>query len=186
MEELLHQLFSKRNCKITPLITPKYHPEIATEGIEYAWRHTKRYFRSIPFKMKNTKKKFAKAIKDNIKYVSVKNINSFARQCRRYMLAYKHECRQTRDSPPSLTYESIEKFQKICKMYRNPADQDKGFKQKYDDCVCLDSNVILIYIKLIGWRSTELHGKYVVYCLCKIIFLFFIYMSDCVYLTVYR
>ena len=117
MEELLHQLSSKGNCKITPLNTPKYHPEIAGEGIEYAWGHAKRYFRSISLEMKNTKEKFVEAIKDSIKYVSVKNINSFAGRCRRYMLAYKHECRETRDSPPSLTYESIEKFQRNCKTH---------------------------------------------------------------------
>ena len=55
------------------------------------------------------------------------HMNKFAGKCRRYMLAYMNQAKLSSDSPPSLTLEGIEKFQKSCKTHRNTADMDKGY-----------------------------------------------------------
>ena len=44
--------------------TPKCHPEIAGEGIEYAWALAKLKYRRAPIKDKRTKQKFRNLVMD--------------------------------------------------------------------------------------------------------------------------
>ena len=69
-------------------------------------------------------------------------MNRFAARCRRYMLAYMNQARETRDSPPNLTYHGIEKFQKNIKTHRNTADQDWGYiaEDWRESYLCYDQN----------------------------------------------
>ena len=55
MEFLFEQLSMMGENTITLLATPKCHPEIAGEGIEYAWGFFKRMYRSILLKDKKVK-----------------------------------------------------------------------------------------------------------------------------------
>ena len=43
---------SKGECKIELIVSPKYHPEIAGEGVEYVWGFIKKYYRSLSMKDK--------------------------------------------------------------------------------------------------------------------------------------
>jgi len=127
LEDLFEKLSEKGRNRISILESPKYHPEIAGEGIELVWGLMKRYFRSIALEMKKSKEKFANAVKDSVRFVNKQHANRFAAKNRRYMLAYKHhECCDASE----LTYESIERFQRRMKCHRNSADQDKKLINK--------------------------------------------------------
>ena len=128
MEVLLDDLNSKasNNQTVSLIVSPKYHCELAGEGIEYAWGAMKRYFCSLPLEEKRTKKKFEMAVRDAVEHVKKKHIEKFSARCRRYMLTYMG----VDSGNESLTYESIERFVKTMKTHRNIGDQEKSFIKK--------------------------------------------------------
>ena len=123
LEDLFDKLSAKGGNKISLLESPKYHPEVAGEGIELAWGYLKRYFRSLSLEKKRGRKNFENAVKDSVSFVNQGgHANMFTAQARRYMLAYK----QLADGGHTqLTYENIERFQRTIKCHRNASDQDK-------------------------------------------------------------
>ena len=88
----------------------------------------------IPLKNKKGKDNFDWAVQESIGSVSKLQVNLFKAKCRRYMLcymlAYLFDGNQTEESEPSVTYESIEKFQRNFKCHRNIADTDPAFIAK--------------------------------------------------------
>ena len=66
----------------------------------------------------------------SISQVKKSHIIKFAAKCRRYMLAYLHDAKESDESPAALTYEGIEKFQKKFKTHHNMADSEKRFLEK--------------------------------------------------------
>ena len=127
MELLFEKLSEKGECRIELLTSPKYHCEIAGEGIEFAWGLLKKLYRSISLEKKKGKDNFEKAIEQCVRKITKEHVGRFAARSRRYMLAYMNQARQTRDGSPSLTYDGIERFVKTFKTHRNTADQDKKF-----------------------------------------------------------
>jgi hypothetical protein len=51
--EYLTKELGGRDATISILFTPKYHCELAGEGIEYCWGATKQIFRKLPLKKKS-------------------------------------------------------------------------------------------------------------------------------------
>ena len=127
MEVLFEELSSKSHCNIHLLTSPKYHCELAGEGVEYVWGLFKRHYRSIAFEEKKGKDKFEKAIRECVSKVTKEHVNLFSAKCRRYMLAYKHKAREREGGETQLTYEGIERFVKRFRCHRSTADQDTGF-----------------------------------------------------------
>ena len=82
MAHLFEQLSNKGECRMILLVSPKYHCEIAGEGIEYAWGLFKRWYRSISLENKKGKEKFEVEIKKCIRKVSKNHANRFAARCR--------------------------------------------------------------------------------------------------------
>ena len=82
IEVLLLDLSKKsidNHRKIELLVSPKYHCELAGEGVEYAWGMMKRYFRSLSLDKKNTKGKFEKVVRETmVGCVSKKNMELFS------------------------------------------------------------------------------------------------------------
>jgi len=128
MEVLLQDLSSKshNNQKIELLVSPKYHCELAGEGVEYVWAVMKKHYRHKPLKEKNTKKKFEKVVREAAECVKKSSVELFAARCRRYMIAYMN----LDNGNNKLTYNLIERFVKVSKTHRNTGDQEKGFIQK--------------------------------------------------------
>ena len=84
MEHLFMQLSRKAEQTISMLTSPKYHCEVAGEGIEFVWGMMKRRFRSIPYKEKDTKQKFNKCVRECVEnYITRKNVIRFGGLCRR-------------------------------------------------------------------------------------------------------
>ncbi len=131
MQKLVEDLSSLHNRQIELLITPKYHCELAGEGIEYAWGLFKKYFRQTAHAGKKGKAQFTSCVETSLKKVSVDHIRRFSARARRYMLTYS-----LLDSPESLqghglSYREIEQYvNKIMKVHRSTADQESAFIAK--------------------------------------------------------
>ena len=78
------QLLTRIEC------SPKYHPEIAGEGIEYCWGMAKNTYRSYPLSEKGNRSKFRRSVikcmSDAV--ITKDRVRLFGRRKRRYMLAY--------------------------------------------------------------------------------------------------
>ena len=105
IEKLFASISTKKGCSFDVLCTPKYHCELAGEGIEYVWGLIKRRFRAVMLSKRDKMDKFRAAAKDIFKTVTVEMCPKYARQARPYMLVYaghpgssmtQHEIKQMR------------------------------------------------------------------------------------------
>jgi hypothetical protein len=71
--------------------TPKCHPELAGEGIEYVWAFAKLFYRNKPLRMKKTKGAFQQLVEQCLsrENLSIAKVRKCSRRAREYMLAYK-------------------------------------------------------------------------------------------------
>ena len=72
--------------------SPKCHPEIAGEGIEYGWGLSKMHYRRKPYSSKQSKSSFLKLVKvctDNSSVLNLEKMRSCSRKARNYMVLYK-------------------------------------------------------------------------------------------------
>ncbi len=127
MEVLLDKLGSKGSLSIELLTTPKYHCELAGEGIEYSWGMGKYYYRNLPLEMKNLKSKFIKRARLSLTHISIERVWQFATKCRRYMLVYHKYNNQDLDNPKALTYKETERFVKKSKCHKNVSNQETAY-----------------------------------------------------------
>jgi len=131
MLKLADDLSQCHQRKIELLVTPKYHCELAGEGIEYAWGLFKKYFCQTPHAEKRGKARFRSCVESSLKRVSVDHIQKFSTHARHYMLTYA-----LLDSPESLeghglSYHEIEQYvEKKIKVHRSTTDQESSFIAK--------------------------------------------------------
>ena len=72
--------------------SPKCHPEIAGEGVEYARALAKMHYRRAPMVKKKSKDAFLKLVNectDNASVLNVERMRACSRRARQYMLLYK-------------------------------------------------------------------------------------------------
>eukprot|EP00978_Attheya_sp_CCMP212_P029737 scaffold106729_cov29-Attheya_sp.AAC.1 len=58
LQHMGEEIGNDRRIKITIDRTPKCHPEVAGEGIEYSWAMSKMYIRSVPINKRRTLSQF--------------------------------------------------------------------------------------------------------------------------------
>ncbi|KAI2493716.1 hypothetical protein MHU86_20820 [Fragilaria crotonensis] len=78
---------------VTVLLTPKFHAELAGEGVEYCWAHAKAYYRRMPLSRKRGKENFKQLVRDCTSPVTVltkERIEKFASRARAYVCTYHH------------------------------------------------------------------------------------------------
>jgi hypothetical protein len=134
------------------LLTPKFHAELAGEGVEYSWAHAKAFYRRMPLSRKRGREKFKQLVKDCVCPVTVltkERIEKFASRARAYICTYHHlEQQQQHEAaaaaataagvaPPAtlavpkpkeeLLYSEIERLMKAFKGHRCALDFDRGF-----------------------------------------------------------
>ena len=127
------------------LISPKYHCELAGEGIEYDWGIVKKYYRNIPLEEKLTKKKFHDCVRQAIQFIPQSTSQLFSAKARRYMMTYQHIVKE------EITHANIQKFIQKCKSHRSVSDQDTGFiDMVWRDCIGIKEG------KLIVWTTNAL------------------------------
>jgi hypothetical protein len=74
--------------QITLIRSPKCHPEVAGEGIEYDWAASKSWYRELPAVKKNTKEKFRANVRKSMSQITKEYRWSFSKRAREYILAY--------------------------------------------------------------------------------------------------
>ena len=71
--------------------SPKYHPEIAREGIEFCWGIAKNFYRTRRLQDKKRRENWLKLVSEctcNKSVITISSVRKFGRRIRRYMLAY--------------------------------------------------------------------------------------------------
>ena len=142
---------------VTVLLTPKFHAELAGEGVEYSWAHSKAYYRRMPLSRKRGRDNFKQLVKDCTCPVTVltkQRIEKFASRARAYICTYHHlhqeqkraaaaehadsnsasnankaypDARIPSHLQQELLYSDIERLSKAFKGHRCALDFDSGF-----------------------------------------------------------
>ena len=80
---------STTDCRIRLIRSPKCHPEIAGEGIEYDWAGAKSHYRRAKISEKRKASGFRRLVKKSLASVEPSHRISFSAKAREYMLAYE-------------------------------------------------------------------------------------------------
>ena len=133
---------------VSVMLTPKFHAELAGEGVEYSWAHAKAYYRRMPIARKRGRESFKQLVRDVTCPVNVltrERIEKFASRARAYICTYHHlqqamaaaiACElQDLNAPPRTTppmqrqllYTEIERLMRAFKGHRCALDFDRGF-----------------------------------------------------------
>ena len=117
--------------------TPKYHCELAGEGIEYLWGYAKRCYRRIPAKAKKSKKAFDACVRNvcSSAMIGIERVRRFSRRARRYICSYfvMHDQMAEGDVQMKVNLEKIEDLVKQFKTHRCALDFDKKFIEFEDE-----------------------------------------------------
>ena len=144
LEHLTCELSARYDCGCSILFSPKYHCEIAGEGIEYSWGCAKKLYRKKPLKIKRSREQFVTLVKNSIGHVSPLMVNKFLMKARRYMIGYKHKKLKEDDfnngeNEIKWSYDYNEKLHKIYKTHRDANAFDSKFiKMVMLECIGVD------------------------------------------------
>jgi hypothetical protein len=113
-------------------ITPKFHCEIAGEGIEYSWAVAKGKYRRMPLALKKgTKVQFHQLVKDCVTQdvLTTERVRKLSRRAKAYICAYYYlERNKEQDGsvkPASLP--EIERLMNLFRIHRSALDFDRQF-----------------------------------------------------------
>ena len=137
---------------VTVECSPKFHPEIAGEGVEFCWALGKNTYRTHGVEEKRTKSKYLQLVKKctcSETVITMQEVRKFRRRTRRYMLAYYalEQAKASRDTADAadksqdndgidfnLPEMSSALVEKIIKVYKKPhkahcniLDSEKSF-----------------------------------------------------------
>ncbi len=125
-------------------LTPKFHAELAGEGIEFSWGHAKSFYRRVPVSQKRGRENFKRLVRDStcpINELTTEWVEKFAARARAYICTYHHvfEMRQRRQQQhqasesiksledQGLLLSDIQRLTKLFKSHRCALDFDRGF-----------------------------------------------------------
>lgn len=121
----------------TVKFTPKYHCELAGEGIEYSWGFAKCIYRRIPHSEKKSLQKFLDCVKYSMsrEVITVDRMRRFSRRARRYICSYYifHGVGANDDEGNvNVKMDDLEKMVKMMKTHRCALDFDYQFIKSED------------------------------------------------------
>ena len=128
---VLQKIADKYNAVVW--FTPKYHCEIAGEGVEYAWGYGKRIYRRVPMKEKKKKQDFESLVKRIFSRETISStvIRRFSGRARQYICSYHvlHNQQKQGDLKEklSISLAEVEKVAKQFKTHRCALDFDFRF-----------------------------------------------------------
>jgi hypothetical protein len=130
LEHLATEL-SGREATISILFTPKYHCELAGEGIEYCWGAAKRIYRKLPLKDRRSWESFRNSVVACLSQVNITMCRRFSGKARGYMLGYRHQALEAEEGREEVkSFERNEKIQKIYRSHRDALTFDGDFISK--------------------------------------------------------
>ncbi|KAI2492116.1 hypothetical protein MHU86_22452 [Fragilaria crotonensis] len=117
---------------VSVIISPKFHAELAGEGIEYSWGVTKGLYRRKPLNSKRSKEAFKGLVLEctSRNILQTTTVRKLSRRARAYICAYYslYESKHNGgDDLPTLTLPLIERLVKAFKTHRAAIDFDAGF-----------------------------------------------------------
>ena len=138
-ETALQYLGRKLGVKVD--CTPKFHCEMAGEGIEYCWAFSKALYRRKPLASKKSRDTFKKLVKEctSASILKPAQCKKFSRRARQYICAYYilhvrslqgqegAQPEEGRAGKQQLQFRSIERMKKLFQSHRCALDFDKGF-----------------------------------------------------------
>ena len=153
LEHLCSELSFKYGCQCSILFSPKFHCEIAGEGVEYSWGCAKKVYRKNPLKNKRTRGQFVSLVKRCVGYITPLMVNRFSAKARRYMMGYKHKMLENDidDGEHNIewSYDYNEKIHKIYKTHRDPSSFDNKFIEiVVKECIGVENNLSKDSLKL--------------------------------------
>ena len=141
-EELTLLQFRGKQLGVEICCSPKYHPEIAGESIEFCWAFNKNTYRRYSLKDKRTKAKFIELVNECQEGLTNELVRVFGRRLRRYILAY-HAIEKAKEDAdialqsdegssnnfylPAMSCSLVERLVRKRRSHRNIADQEKSF-----------------------------------------------------------
>ena len=94
LEHLVDKISGDKPCRFSIIFTPKFHCEIAGEGIEYSWGASKKWYRRRSYADKRSFANFLKLVKESMERVTMKMARRFSAKARRYMMVYHHQMKE--------------------------------------------------------------------------------------------
>jgi hypothetical protein len=127
-----------RRLGVTVRLTPKFHAELAGEGVEYSWAHSKACYRRMPVSKKKGRENFKQLVKDctcPVEHLTIERVRKFAARARAYICTYYCLAPRLADDDGSgmvaekqqLLFTEIERLMKDFKVHRCALDFDRGF-----------------------------------------------------------
>jgi transposase len=138
LEHLVSQLSSRHKVNIEMLFTPKFHCELAGEGIEYSWGAAKRLYQRLPLIKKKSFQLFKKSVEECLKKVNIDMCRRFSGKSRGYMQTYQHQYLERIEGRETGTesHENNEKIHKIYRSHRDALTFDESFIVRVmKDCI---------------------------------------------------
>jgi hypothetical protein len=130
--------------EVTGQLNPKFHAELAGEGVEYSWAHAKAYYRRVPVSRKRGRENFKDLVEEctsPVKVLTKDRIEKFALRARANICTYHHLEQQVQSGPAAaatgvdpiavlpkqeLLNTDIERLMKAFKGHRCAHDFDRG------------------------------------------------------------
>jgi hypothetical protein len=125
---------SDENYEVIVDFTPKYHAEIAGEGVENGWGFSKKILRRLPLERKRDFGDFTHLVKETLLMVDPERSRRFRRCCRKYMLAYttiSEEAQENKESA-SASFDRIEALVESCFKSEETENGERKRKGKSD------------------------------------------------------
>ena len=139
-ESLLQLNIRKLGCGV--IHTPKYHCEMAGEGIEYSWGNAKMKYRSFKASEKRSKAQFLEKVQFCLsrEFLTIEKVRKNSRRSREYMVAYfiisseASGCATQNDfasvaelKPCAISSSKIEQMKEKVRSHRPAIDFDHNF-----------------------------------------------------------
>lgn len=122
------------------ICTPKYHAEMAGEGVEYCWALAKNWYKRLPLKERKTREQFEAKVKEafSLSVLSKEKVRGAARRQRSYILAYAHLHKEeavdgAEGAAAAKEFVDIEKISKICRVHRAADDFDAAYIKQLEN-----------------------------------------------------
>lgn len=133
--ELTHLQVMAEALGVKVDFTPKFHAEMAGEGVEYSWAHAKGNYRRKPLSKKRTRAGFVKLVDECLDpqtELTKERVRRFSARARSYICTYhylsnKEETVHEEKSNQALLLEDIERLTKKFRTHRCAMDFDRGF-----------------------------------------------------------
>ena len=149
LEHLASELtIGRATNQISILFTPKFHCELAGEGVEYSWGASKRIYRKIPLSKKRSYFKFERQVKKSLAQININMCRKFSGKARGYMLGYFHQKVMIDEASDQEKEEVVsamssfgfnENIQKIYRSHRDAGTFDAGFIDRIiRECMQID------------------------------------------------